>query len=57
MPKNVEEIKQKIMEGYKNGVCDKDGDSGEKDGRAIAKARNISSSVTFRKIYPYYKGN
>jgi hypothetical protein len=44
---NLEPIKKAIMDGYKRGICDKNGDSILKDGILVQKPRIIGVSKTY----------
>jgi hypothetical protein len=48
---NEKIIKDMIVEGYKRGVCDKEGNSTNVNGRAVAVPRNIDTSAAFKKKY------
>lgn len=49
--KAQEEVHAKIMDGYRRGVCDKDGHSEKRNGVFVAKPRHFGY-VTFRRVYP-----
>ena len=52
--KNTEEIKRKIVEAHRLGLCDSDGNSDEdENGRAIAPQKRFNSQV---RTYVYRNG-
>ena len=53
--KNIEAVKDMIVERHRAGVCDSDGSSIQTDsGRTVAKPRG--GHVTFRKSYTWDQG-
>jgi len=56
MQHQMNEIHDRIMVGYRAGVCDKDGYS-EKDENGVfrAKPRTMKGNVTFHKVYPRHE--
>jgi hypothetical protein len=53
MRQQQEEVNEKIMDGYRRGVCSKNGETIKVNGRPVAKPR-ILGHVTFRRVYPRY---
>ena len=43
--RKLDEVKDKIMDGYRRGVCNKNGDSIKHNGMPVAKPRVLSSTV------------
>jgi hypothetical protein len=51
MKKQQEQVHEKIMDGYRRGVCSKNGETIKVNGRPVAKPR-VLGHVTYREVFP-----